>query len=362
MPREFPQITWDSRLDADCRALIGLALAEDLGVEGDWTSKALMPEDAERRAAVAAREETVVAGLPAVGLTLAAVDPRLKWRPEVQDGAVLGPGARAGVIEGPAQGILAAERILLNFISRLSGIADLTRQYVAAVAGTAARIYDTRKTAPGWRRLEKYAVRCGGGWNHRAGLSEAVLIKDNHLAWGGVKDGGQDGNQTGRVESRKSKVEIKTPTLDSRLSTFDKQQMHSKQAENSAEDSNSLPKGEGRIFTPAEAVRRARDYLRRHAGERSAEMIVEIEVDTLDQLAAVLPAGPDLVLLDNMTPEELRRAVALRNRLNSGVELEASGGVDLSRVREVAETGVERISVGALTHSAPARDFGLDGM
>jgi nicotinate-nucleotide pyrophosphorylase (carboxylating) len=302
MVREFPQVTWDGWLEAGCRALIQLALAEDLGAEGDWTARALMPEGAVRRAAVAARHDGVVAGLQAVGLTLAAVDPRLEWRPETRDGTAVVRGTRVGVIVGPAQGILAAERVLLNFVGRLSGIATLTRKYVEAVAGTPARIYDTRKTTPGWRRLEKYAVSCGGGWNHRAGLFAAVLIKDNHLAWGAD------------------------------------------------------------VLTPAEAVRRARVFLQQHAAEGATELIVEVEVEALDQLADVLREGPDIVLLDNLTPEQLRQAVALRNRLPSSVELEASGGVNLSNVRAVAETGVERISVGALTHAAPASDFGLDAI
>ncbi|MBN2579953.1 MAG: carboxylating nicotinate-nucleotide diphosphorylase [Pirellulales bacterium] len=301
MPREFPQIAWDDRLTADCRAMIRLALAEDLGA-GDWTTEALVPESVRCQAAVTARQETVVAGLPAVALTLDAVDPQIQWRPEVQDGDLVACGARVGVVTGPARGILVAERTLLNFLGRLSGIADLTRQYVAAVAGTAARIYDTRKTTPGWRRLEKYAVRCGGGWNHREGLFAAVLIKDNHLAWG--------------------------------------------------REEGPLP--------PAEAVRRAKAFLQRRAAGQSSEMIVEIEVDTLEQLADVLPEGPDIILLDNMPPAQLRQAAALRTRLNPNVELEASGGVDLTTVRAIAETGVERISVGALTHSPPAADFGLD--
>ena len=188
---------------------------------------------------------------------------------------------------------------MLNVLGRLSGIATLTRRYVQAVAGTRARIYDTRKTTPGWRRLEKYAVRCGGGWNHRTGLFDAVLIKDNHLAFGAGRPAGRE-LQAGRRPCA------------------------------------------------------ARQFLQHHYGPGAAGMIVEVEVDTLAQLAEVLAAGPDIVLLDNMSAEELRQCVECRDAVQPGVELEASGGVDLETVGRIAESGVDRISVGALTHSAPA--------
>lgn len=306
MSKEFQQSVWDDSLKADWDAILRLAIREDLGDEGDWTTNSLVDENAIGSAAVVARKQGVVAGLPLVAMTLAAVDARLQWVPQLEDGQVVGQGSCAGIIRGPVRGMLSAERIVLNMICRLSGIASLTRIYVEAVAGTGARIYDTRKTTPGWRRLEKYAVRCGGGWNHRGGLFEAVLIKDNHLAWGGIA------------------------------------------------------KGE-KHYTPADAVRIARNFAqeRRLAGSENS-MIVEVEVDTLEQLEGVLPAGPDIVLLDNMPPEQLRQAVAIRNRFSSAVELEASGGIDLQTIRAVAESGVERISVGALTHSAVALDFGLD--
>ncbi len=251
-----------------------------------------------------ARRRGVVAGLPGVAIALAAVDPRLRWTPRTTDGSAVGEAEQVGSIEGPARGLLTAERIVLNFLGRLSGIATLTRQYVDAVAGTVARIYDTRKTTPGWRRLEKYAVRCGGGWNHRGGLDEAVLIKDNHLALG---------------------------------TTCDDRRVR---------------------FAPAEAVARARQFVAEHSAR--PEMPIEVEVDTLAQLDVVLPARPDLVLLDNMSTDELRRAVVARNAFDRAIELEASGGVTLATVRQIAETGVDRISVGALTHSAAAVDFGLD--
>ncbi len=203
---------------------------------------------------------------------------------------------------------LTAERLVLNLLGRLSGIATLTRRYVEAVRGTTAGIYDTRKTTPGWRRLEKYAVGQGGGRNHRSGLFDAVLVKDNHLAFGRQQAAGHPDR-----------------------------------------------------YSPAEAVLRARQMLGQHSPQQPpAEIIVEIEVDTLNQLEEVLSAGPDIVLLDNMGPADLRRAVSLRDARSPAVELEASGRVDLESVREIAETGVERISVGALTHSAVWLDVGLD--
>jgi nicotinate-nucleotide pyrophosphorylase (carboxylating) len=304
MVKEYHQTVWDDRLERDWQAILSLALHEDLGASGDWTTRALVGEDAAGRADVVARRPGVVAGLPGVVTSLSAVDLHIRWLPKSEDGRAVNQGDSVGTIEGPARGMLAAERIVLNFLGRLSGIATLTRRYVDAVAGTAARIYDTRKTTPGWRRLEKYAVRCGGGWNHRGGLDEAVLIKDNHLALG-------------------------------------------------AQAFDAL-----RRFTPAEAVSRAREFIRQHAA--GAEMAVEVEVDSLEQFDAVLPALPDIVLLDNMTPAQLREAVTRRNAFDRAIELEASGGVDLGTVRQIAQSGVERISVGALTHSAAALDFGLD--
>lgn len=298
MPKEFNQIVWDQRLEADLRAILALAVHEDLGTLGDWTTKSLVDETSIGRAAVVARWPGVVAGLSGVSVMLAAVEPKLRWSPRAKDGQTVAKGDCIGTIEGPARGLLAAERILLNLLGRLSGIATLTRQYVEAIAGTSARIYDTRKTTPGWRRLEKYAVRCGGGANHRGGLDEAVLIKDNHLALGAHQ------------------------------------------------------------FTPADAVLRARRFVEQQGG--SPNTIIEIEVDTLDQLDLVLPVGPDIVLLDNMPPAQFGEAVARRNTVAPTVELEASGGVDLSTVCSIAQSGVERISIGALTHSAVSLDFGLD--
>jgi nicotinate-nucleotide pyrophosphorylase (carboxylating) len=304
MKKEFQQTVWDDRLQHDWAALLRLAVNEDFGASGDCTTGALVAADAQGQAVVAARQSGVIAGVPAVEMTLRQIDPRLRWLPNVQDGDRIDRGSGVGTIEGPARGLLAAERILLNLLGRLSGIATLTRQYVDLVAGTKARIYDTRKTTPGWRRLEKYAVRCGGGLNHRGGLDEAVLIKDNHLALG---------------------AEAADPT---------------------------------KRFTPAEAVTLARRFAERQLGKPN--MIVEVEVDTLEQFDAVLPVRPDIVLLDNMNPGQLREAVLRRDAFDPAIELEASGGVHLASIQAIAGSGVDRISVGALTHSAAGLDFGLD--
>lgn len=260
------------------------------------------------RAAIVARESGAIAGLPGVEATFREIEPLLKWTPAVDDGHWATAGDVLGQLEGPARGLLSSERLALNLLGHLSGIATLTRAYVEAVADTEARIYDTRKTTPGWRRLEKYAVRCGGGRNHRSGLHEAVLIKDNHLALGADAEAG-------------------SPTSGS--------------------------------FSPAEAVAKARHFVQEQ-GSEAGEMIVEIEVDSLEQLEEVLPAAPDLILLDNMPPAVLREAVARRDAGHPQLELEASGGVNLETVAEIARAGVDRISIGALTHSARCLDVALD--
>ncbi len=305
--KEFTQLEWNEVLAEDCRRLVRLAVAEDLGRTYDWTTVALAPEGSRGSADVVVRKAGVVCGLPAAALVLEEMNANVSWQALVNDGTQIAAGAVVAKLTGSARDLLTCERTLLNFLGRLSGIATLTRQFVDAVAGTKARIYDTRKTTPGWRRLEKYAVRCGGGHNHRTGLNDAVLIKDNHLALG-----------------RQS--------------------------------------GSGTHYTPAEAVEMTRLFVREMlAGQPDVEaMIIEIEVDSLDQLRQVLPAQPDIVLLDNMTPEQLCQAVAIRSELRSAAEFEASGGVNLDTIRAIAETGVERISIGALTHSAPNLDVGLD--
>jgi nicotinate-nucleotide pyrophosphorylase (carboxylating) len=279
---------------AACRRLVEWALAEDLGKEGDLTSQAVIPIDLQGGAVLVARSPGVLAGLPAVELVLTGVDGKLRLQPHREDGNRLAAGDPIATISGPMRSLLEAERTALNFLQRLSGIATLTRRYVDAVAGLSCCILDTRKMTPGWRLLEKYAVRCGGGHNHRMGLFDGVLIKDNHLAALGPP-----------------------------------------------------------AAVIAEAVRRARE-------QYGTRVPLEIEVDNLAQLDLALPAQPDIVLLDNMGLADLREAVRRRNAAAPGVRLEASGGITLAGLRDIAETGVDRISVGALTHSAPALDLGLD--
>jgi nicotinate-nucleotide pyrophosphorylase (carboxylating) len=278
-----------------CRRLVELALAEDLGPVGDRTSDALIPADQTGRAVFVARSDGVLAGLPTVALVYLAIDPALTLEFHAADGDRVPRGTRLATVAGPLRSILAAERTALNFLQRLSGVATLTRRYVDAVAGTRAKVLDTRKTTPGWRLLEKYAVRMGGGTNHRIGLYDVVLIKDNHLA--GLGD-------------------------------------------------------------PATAVRRAVELARAHPG--NAGLPVEVEVDTLEQLDQALAVRPEIVLLDNMPPNQLQAAVLRRDAASPTTLLEASGGVNLTTIRAIAETGVDRISVGALTHSAPALDIALD--
>ncbi len=267
--------------------LIKLALHEDLGEAGDLTSKATLPDSVRLRGRIVAKADGVIAGLPLVKMVYQQVDTSVEVRLSSHDGAVVARSTPVGEVEGKGQSILTGERVVLNFLQRLSGIATLTAQFVGAVSGTKAVILDTRKTTPGWRLLEKYAVTQGGGHNHRIGLYDMVMIKDNHID------------------------------------------------------------GAGSITAAVKAVR---DY-------RPAEHIpIEVEVRTLDELREVLPLMVDRVLLDNMTDEQMREAVAITN---GRVKLEASGNMNLQRVPAVAATGVDYISVGALTHSAPALDLSM---
>jgi nicotinate-nucleotide pyrophosphorylase (carboxylating) len=277
-----------------CRRLLDLALQEDLGANGDLTSQAVIPPNLPGRAALIARSTGVVAGLPAAQQTFAIVDPQLSFQVMLPDGSTVSAGALLAVVSGSMRSILAGERTALNFLQRLSGVATATALYVKTAANPRCKVLDTRKTTPGWRLLEKYAVRCGGGHNHRMGLGDGVLIKDNHLAAVG-----------------------------------------------------------GGTEAVAEAVRLARQ-------KYGAAYPLEIEVDDLIQLDAALAARPDIVLLDNMKPDQLREAVRRRNATASSTQLEASGGVTLSTIHSIAATGVDHVSVGALTHSAPALDIGLD--
>ena len=275
------------------RNLIERAFAEDLATTGDLTCSALISNDQMATVQVASRKEGILAGAPIGRMVFATLDETVRWESFLRDGDRVFPGTVIARVSGPLSTLLIGERTMLNFMTHLSGIASLTSQFVEAVKGTRARILDTRKTLPGWRRLQKYAVRCGGGTNHRMGLYDGVLIKDNHLAaW----------TQSASI---------------------------------------------------AEAVKTAR-------AKSPAGISVEVEVDTITQLHDALQGHPDIVLLDNMTLEMLREAVALRDQVAPKVLLEASGGVTLGTVAAIAQTGVERISVGGLTHSAQALDLGFD--
>jgi len=280
-------------------ALLPLALAEDLGDVGDITSAATIPDQARGVANLVARSPGVLAGLPVAERLAVAFELRDGWRALMADGDRLEPGTNVARLAGPMRSLLAFERTALNFLQRLSGIATLTARFVDATTGTRAAIYDTRKTTPGWRALEKYAVRCGGGRNHRVGLYDAVLIKDNHLAWLGESEGPDNPEPI------------------------------------------------------AAAVATARANV-------PAGTVIEVEVDTLEQLDIALRCGPDIILVDNLGPDGLAEAVRRRDAGASAIQLEASGGVSLATVDALAATGVDRISVGALTHSAPALDLALD--
>jgi nicotinate-nucleotide pyrophosphorylase (carboxylating) len=305
LSRDFQQIDWDEATAEDCRHIVRLAIREDLEREQDWTTLALVPFDRVGSADIVARESGIVAGAPALALAIEELAANVTIEQHVADGTPIAAGGVVATIRGSVRDLLTSERILLNLLGRLMGIATLTQDYVQ-VAGARCRVYDTRKTTPGWRRMEKYAVRCGGGYNHRVGLYDAILIKDNHLAQFASGSGG----------------------------------------------------------APADAgaaIRQARQFLREFTADRSlAELIVEVEVDTLAQLAAALAELPDIILLDNMSLDQLRAAVELRDKGGPNVILEASGGVRLDTLRAIAETGVDRVSVGGLTHSAKALDVAMD--
>jgi len=271
----------------ETKALVAAALEED-DTKHDITTAATVLSDRRARCRIVARKKGVIAGLPLAAEAFRQLDKAVTIRIEHDDGARVRPNASVMFLSGHARGLLSAERVALNFLQRLSGIASLTAQYVDAIKGTGAHILDTRKTTPGFRRLEKYAVRAGGGLNHRMNLSSSVLIKDNHLA-----------------------------------------------------------AADGDIGL---AVKRARAVA-------PAGMKVEVECDTLDQVKAAIDAGADVILLDNMSLAEMREAV---KQVEGRAVLEASGGVTLETVKAIAETGVNWISVGALTHSVPALDLGLD--
>jgi nicotinate-nucleotide pyrophosphorylase (carboxylating) len=263
------------------------ALAEDLGRAGDITSAATVPADAVARAVIVARQAGVLAGLAVAECAFRETDARIAFHAELSDGDALAAGAVAARVEGPARGVLAAERVALNFLCHMSGVATATAALVDRVKHTSARIVDTRKTTPGLRLFEKYAVRCGGGLNHRFGLDDAILIKDNHIAVAGG------------------------------------------------------------VIPALERAKAAAGHM----------VKVEIEVASLDQLSEAMVLEPDAVLFDNMSPADMREAVAL---VAGRAVTEASGNVTLATVADIAETGVDLISSGWITHSAPALDLALD--
>lgn len=299
---------FDAQTREDCILLIDQALAEDLNGTVDCTSWSVVPENVTGAARFVSREDGVACGLEICELVLERAAQKLDLECHLGDGDPVRKGQALATIHGAARKILLVERTCLNFMCRLSGISSLTARFVAEIEGTAARVFDTRKTLPGWRRLEKYAVKCGGGENHRMGLYDAIMIKDNHLA------------------------------------------MFSRVVDHAE---NTIPV----------ALENARSWITENAGKLPSgnQTILQIEVDTLEQFEIALPCQPDIILLDNMTNEQLRKAVELRAEasLNS-VQLEASGGVNLQTIGAIAQTGVERISVGALTHSAKNFDIGLD--
>jgi nicotinate-nucleotide pyrophosphorylase (carboxylating) len=288
--------TFDKPERTAAALLLDCALEEDLRGTGDLTCRALIDENDQGRVHVVARTAGVLAGEPIAHMVFKRLDPAVTWETQIADGSPLESGSIIATVSGPLRALLTGERTALNFLTHLSGIATLTRNFVHAAVGTKAIILDTRKTLPGYRALHKYAVRAGGGTNHRMGLYDGVLIKDNHLAAWCRTDSG--------------------PTI-------------------------------------ADAIAQARK-------STPSRLSIVVEVDTLEQLTDALDGPPDIVLLDNMDCSTLREAVAIRDKVAPTVLLEASGGVSLKAVADIARTGVDRISVGRLTHSAPALDIAFD--
>ena len=301
--KDYHTVTADEDLQHDLRSLVRLSIAEDLRRAVDWTSVCLI--DADRRGAcqVVPRQEGTCAGLATLPWIIDEFEADLQVELLIRDGDPLIPGQPIAELSGNVRDLLTSERTILNILCRLCGVATLTRDYVRAIASSDARLYDTRKTTPGWRLLEKYAVHCGGGHNHRTGLFDGFLIKDNHLALGGSA---------------------------------------------------------GELMPAGEAAAKALRWRGATVDGMPAPAIVEIEVDSIDQLREVLPVGPDIVLLDNFAIDGLKDAVQLRDEVNEAVELEASGNVKIDTIAAIAATGVDRISSGALTHQARSLDLGLD--
>lgn len=285
---------WDS---PELAALIHKSLEEDIGL-GDATSLALVPESSQARALILAKQELVCAGLPLAERIFRQLDPAIRFVVRCSEGALASPGLPLAAIEGQARGILSAERIALNFLCHLCGVATFTYRFAEALSGTPAKIRDTRKTTPLWRALEKYAVRAGGGSSHRTGLYDAMLIKENHIALAG---------------------------------------------------------------SIRAALERAHSYVLQapRTGPENLPLPIQIEVRNEDELREAVAAGADAVLLDNPTPAEAGRLVSLARRLKPGCLVEVSGGITLENARAYAHSGADFLAVGALTHSAPAADISL---
>ncbi len=371
MKRDYQQVMWCPAVEDDFRTILDQAVREDVESVGDLTSLATVPEGVQGAAWITSHSEGVFAGKPTIGIICQAVSSELVWEVYVEDGQRIMPGERIGRIVGPARAILQAERLILNFLGRLSGVATVTSVYVKAISGSRAAVYDTRKTMPGWRLLDKYAVACGGGRNHRCGLYDAVLIKDNHLALAAGVAGMQhfDYNPAEAVrmvrEYLKKRDEEKLPPALRTGCTPRTCKTRAALMAAVAEATGSPLLGQEIAQTPCYMIARGREkgaVVPREpaANFPASEVIVEVEVDTMKQYESALSASPDIILLDNMTPEMLREAVEMRDARNPEIELEASGGVTLANITEVAKTGVERISVGALTHSVPYFDLGMD--
>ncbi len=307
MVNTFTQLAWDGPTLEDACHLIRLAVREDLSNQQDWTTMATVGDERTSKAAIVARQPGIVAGIGIVAAVLEEMNIPSTVELHVADGDELESGTVLCKLGGLSRDLLTAERTILNFLGRLCGVATQTAVYAKLLEETNARVYDTRKTLPGWRRLDKYAVGCGGGLNHRTGLFDAILIKDNHLA----------------ANAQQNKIEDMQDAIE-------------------------------------DVLRKARQFVENLGPDRVLNMPVEIEVDTLEQLAVALPCNPDIVLLDNMSLEELRQAVQMRNDLSVETLLEASGGVTSETLTDIGRTGIDRVSVGALTHSAINLDLGLD--
>jgi len=282
------------------KEIIKKAIVEDLG-KSDVTSSVTVPRSISIKAKIIFKESGIVCGLPAAKEVFKALNPKIRFQVLTKEGKFVKKGKVVAVIKGPARSILAGERTALNFLGHLSGIATLTSSFAKKVRGTKAKIYDTRKTTPLLRDLEKYAVRTGGGMNHRMGLWDQVLVKENHIE-----------------------------AISCQLSAISKRQKNIK-----------------------EIIKKAKKKV-------SKKMLVEVEVQNLSELKAALAARPDIILLDNMSVAQVKKAVQLRNKISRSVKLEVSGGITLKNVTAYARCGIERISIGCLTHSAPSLDVSLE--